>query len=336
MIGIGDRVRLTDGLPLRAGEPLKRHTTLKVGGLADWYLRVNAAASEAPLIRALVWAHAEGVPVTVIGGGSNLLVADAGVRGLVVKVLAPPAPLTVDEGDGDAPIVTAHAGTMISGFAEACGARGFAGLEWAVGLPGTLGGAVANNAGAHGSDMAANFLDATLVTPEGVRRTVNADAMRFRYRHTALKDGALAGVLTTVRVRLGRGDARALAAKATEYHEWRKVAQPRVASAGSMFQNPPGDAAGRLIEACGLKGVRIGGAVISPVHANFFTNPDGNATAADVLALGELCRARVREQFGIGLQYEVQRLGDWANPIDGADGADSDTVDESSEREATQ
>lgn len=323
MIGIGDEVRLTDGLPLRAGEPLKRHTTLKVGGLADWYLRVNAAASEAPLIRALTWAHAEGVPVTVIGGGSNLLVADTGVRGLVIKVLAPPAPLDVDEGNPDAPIVSAHAGTMISGFAEACGVRGFAGLEWAVGLPGTLGGAVANNAGAHGSDMAANFLDATLITDEGIRRTVTADEMHFRYRHTALKDGALAGVLTTVRVRLGRGDAQALAAKAVEYHEWRRVAQPRAASAGSMFQNPPGDAAGRLIEACGLKGTCIGGAVVSPVHANFFTNPDGRATAAAVYALGELCRARVRAQFGISLQYEVQRLGDWGDGADGYRGNDA-------------
>jgi len=335
MIGIGDRVRLTDGLPLRVGEPLKRHTTLKVGGLADWYLRVNAAASEAPLIRALAWAHAEGVPVTVIGGGSNLLVADAGVRGLVVKVLAPPAPLDVDESDSNAPIVTAHAGTMISGFAEECGRQGLAGLEWAVGLPGTLGGAVANNAGAHGSDMAANFLDATLVIPEGMRRIVTADDMRFQYRHTALKDGALAGVLTTVRVRLGRGDAAALAAKAAEYHEWRKVAQPRAASAGSMFQNPSGDAAGRLIEACDLKGTRIGGAVISTVHANFFTNPDGTATAADVRALGELCRVRVREQFGIGLQYEVQRLGDWGDWGDQMAWADSDQGNESSEREGT-
>lgn len=332
MIGIGDRVRLTDGLPLRAGESLKRHTTLKVGGLADWYLRVSAA-DEAPLVRALTWAHAEGVPVTVIGGGSNLLVADTGVRGLVVKVLAPPAPLDVDESDPDAPIVTAHAGTMISGLAEACGARGFAGLEWAVGLPGTLGGAVANNAGAHGSDMATNFLDAILVTAAGVRRTVTANDMRFRYRHTALKDGALAGVLTTVRVRLGRGDASALAAKAMEYHEWRKVAQPRVASAGSMFQNPPGDAAGRLIEACGLKGTRIGGAVISPVHANFFTNPNGVATAADVNTLGELCRERVRDRFDISLQYEVQRLGDWG---DQTDGADSDEAKESREREGMQ
>jgi len=316
MIGIGDRVRLTDGLPLRAGESLRRHTTLKVGGPADWYLRVHAADGDAPLTRALAWAHAENVTVTVIGGGSNLLIADAGVRGLVVKVLSPPAPLDVDESDPDAPIITAHAGTMISGFAEECGKRGFAGLEWAVGLPGTLGGAVANNAGAHGSDMAANFLDAALVTLDGTHRAVTADAMRFRYRHTALKDGEIAGVLTTIRVRLARGDADILAAKAAEYHEWRKTAQPRAASAGSMFQNPPGDAAGRLIEACGLKGTRLGGAEVSPVHANFITNVDGTATAAEVLALGDRCREMVQAQFAIALRYEVQRLGDWSNGSD--------------------
>lgn len=311
MTGTGATIQLTDTAALKAGELLRRHTTLKVGGPADWFLRVGAAEGDEPLARALAWANAEGVPMTVMGGGSNLLVSDAGVRGLVVKLLAPPGPLTVDERDPDAPMVTAHAGTMISGFAEACGAQGLAGLEWAVGLPGTLGGAAANNAGAHGSDMAANFLDATAIEMDGTRRTVTLPEMTYAYRHSAIKDGAIRGVLTSLRLRLQRGDPEALAAKAREYHEWRRTAQPRAASAGSFFQNPSGDAAGRLIDACGLKGARIGGAQVSPVHANFLVNEAGKATAMDVQHLSDLCRERVQARFGIALQREVQRLGKW-------------------------
>jgi UDP-N-acetylmuramate dehydrogenase len=158
--------------------------------------------------------------------------------------------------------------------------------------------------------MAASFLDATLITLDGERRTVTADDMHYAYRHSALKDGLLAGVLTTVRVRLSPGDPVSLRAAAKEYHDWRKVAQPQAASAGSMFQNPPGDAAGRLIERAGMKGVRVGDAQVSPVHANFIVNL-GKATATDILTLGNECRTRVREQFGVSLQYEVQRIGRW-------------------------
>ncbi len=303
-------VRLSDNAAIKAGEPLRRHTTLHVGGPADWFLKIGAADGDEPLQRALQWAHAEGVPVTVIGGGSNILAADAGVDGLVIKLLTPRPEIAVDASDPDAPVVTGHAGMLISGFAEACGERGLAGLEWAVGLPGTLGGAAANNAGAHGGDMASCFLDATLITLDGERRTVTADDMRYSYRHSALKDGLLRGVLTTVRVRLVPGDPAALRTLAKEYHDWRKVAQPQAASAGSMFQNPPGDAAGRLIEAAGMKGVRIGDAQVSPVHANFIVNL-GRATAADILTLGDECRRRVRDQFDVELQYEVQRIGRW-------------------------
>lgn len=303
-------VRLSDRAAIKPGEPLRRHTTLHVGGPADWFLKIGATEGDEPLQRALQWAHAEGVPVTVIGGGSNILAADAGVDGLVIKLLTPRSEIVVDTRDPDAPIVTGHAGMLISGFAEACGDRGLAGLAWAVGLPGTLGGTVANNAGAHGGDMAASFLDATVITLDGESRTVTAEEMRYSYRHSALKDGVLCGVLTTVRVRLAPGDPSALRALAKEYHDWRKVAQPQAASAGSMFQNPPGDAAGRLIEAVGMKGARCGDAEVSPVHANFIVNR-GKATAADILALGDRCKARVKEQFGVDLQYEVQRIGRW-------------------------
>ncbi len=298
------------GVNITQNEPLRRHTTLHVGGPADWFLKVGMADGDAPLVAALRWAHDNGLPVTVIGGGSNILAADAGVAGLVVKLLTPRPVPTVDNADPDAPIVTGHGGMMMSGFAEECGERGLAGLAWAVGLPGTLGGAAANNAGAHGVEMSANVLDVTLVMLDGERRIVTRDELHYRYRHSAVKDGDLRGVLTTVRLRLSRGDADVLRREAAEHHEWRKTAQPRASSAGSMFQNPPGDAAGRLIDACGLKGTVIGDAQVSPVHANFLVNR-GKATAADVLVLGELCRERVREQCGIDLRYEVQRIGRW-------------------------
>ena len=199
-------VQLTERTAITAGEPLRRHTTLHVGGPADWFLKIGAADGDEPLQRALQWASAEGVPVTVIGGGSNILAADAGVDGLVVKLLTPRLSLVVDMNDPNAPVVTGHAGMLMSGFAEACGERGFAGLEWAVGLPGTLGGAVVNNAGAHGGEMSASFLDGTLVGLDGSRMTVTNAAMEYRYRHSMIKDGVLRGVLTTIRVRLAPGN----------------------------------------------------------------------------------------------------------------------------------
>ncbi len=303
-------VTVTGRAAIKANEPLRRHTTLHVGGPADWFLKIGAAEGDEPLSDALRWAAVSGVAVTVIGGGSNILAADAGVAGLVVKMLTPRPMLRIDLDDPAAPVVTGHAGMLISGFAEACGERGLAGLEWAVGLPGTLGGAVANNAGAHGGEMSASFLDATLIRYDGTPETVTVADLAYAYRHSAIKDGARGGVLTTVRVRLSPGDPAALRARAVEYHDWRKVAQPQAASAGSMFQNPPGDAAGRLIEACGLKGFTVGQAQVSPVHANFIVNL-GKATAADVLAAGDHCRACVRARFGIELQYEVQRIGRW-------------------------
>lgn len=303
-------LRAPAGIALVRGEPLKRHTTLHVGGPADWFLKTGAADGDEPLIRALRWATDNHLSITVIGGGSNILAADAGVDGLVIKLLTPRPVPEVDETEPDAPIVTGHGGMLMSGFAEACGERGLAGLAWAVGLPGTLGGAVANNAGAHGAEMSESLLDATLITMDGAQRTITRDAMHYRYRHSAVKDAEQRGVLTTIRLRLARGNADHLRALAREYHEWRRTAQPRASSAGSMFQNPPGDAAGRLIDACGLKGMVIGDAQISPVHANFLVNR-GKAMAADILTLGELCRARVRERFGVDLRYEVQRIGRW-------------------------
>lgn len=301
---------MTDRAAITANELLRRHTTLHVGGPADWFLKIGAAAGDEPLRYALEWAAAEGIPVTVIGGGSNILAADAGVAGLVIKVLTPRPMIQLDLTDPAAPVVTGHAGMLISGFAEACGERGLAGLEWAVGLPGTLGGAVVNNAGAHGGEMRASFLDAALIRLDGTPESVTAADLGYAYRHSTIKDGTRAGILTTIRVRLSPGDPAALRARAVAYHDWRKTAQPQAASAGSLFQNPPGDAAGRLIEACGLKGFTVGQARVSPVHANFIVNL-GKATAADVIAVGDHCRTSVKEQFGIELDYEVQRIGRW-------------------------
>ncbi|MDQ2783655.1 MAG: UDP-N-acetylmuramate dehydrogenase [Chloroflexota bacterium] len=307
---------MADRAAIKAREPLRRHTTLHVGGPADWFLKIGAADGDEPLCRALQWATTESIPVTVIGGGSNILAADAGVAGLVIKVLTPRPMIQIDLANPVAPVVTGHAGMLMSGFAETCGQRGLAGLEWAVGLPGTLGGAVVNNAGAHGSEMSASFFDATLIRFDGTPQTITADEMTYAYRHSAIKDGTIPGALTTIRVRLAPGDPAELHARAVAYHDWRKTAQPQAASAGSMFQNPPGDAAGRLIEACGLKGLTIGQAQVSPVHANFIVNL-GKATATEVIAVGDRCRACVMARFGIALHYEVQRIGRWETREEG-------------------
>ncbi|CAA9587533.1 MAG: UDP-N-acetylenolpyruvoylglucosamine reductase, partial [uncultured Thermomicrobiales bacterium] len=215
---------------------------------------------------------------------------------------------------------------MLSNVARWCCEQGWAGFDWAVGLPGTIGGAVANNAGAHGWEMIDNIETVTVVGPDGAERTHDRDWLQARYRHTILRspDPAerLPGtIVVSVSLRLGRGDAAALLALADEHADWRKEHQPRKPCAGSIFKNPPGTWAGLLIEEAGLKGFRVGGAQISPQHANFIVNV-GGATAADVLAVIRHAQGVVREGRGIELETEVEFVGDWTNAERGARNAE--------------
>ena len=292
------------GDALKRDEPLSRYTVARLGGPADALLTVHSAAD---LADAAKLAHEAGVPWVVLGGGANVLVADAGFRGLVIVNRADAVQI---EADGR---VTAESGASFSTLARKCIAAGLAGLEWAVSIPGTVGGAAINNAGAHGGDMAAVLRWVELLNlDERPHIEVWSNArMRYGYRRSALKGTHGQYVLLRVTLRLEAGhDPEQLSARADEFVAHRKRTQPPGASLGSIFKNPPDDYAGRLIEAAGLKGKSLGGVQISPVHANFILNA-GDGTARDYRRLMELAQRTVREKFGVTLEPEIELLGDW-------------------------
>ncbi len=300
-------------LAIERDEPLARYTSFRIGGPADWLAR----PADVPALRtALAWARDEGLPVGVIGGGSNLIVSDRGVCGLAIVFRNERAPLGVVE-EGDTVRLTVPAGRMLSNVARYCCEQGWAGFDWAVGLPGTIGGAVANNAGAHGTEMIDNIATVTTMGLDGVERTHDREWLGARYRHTILRSPDPAErppgtVVVAVELRLTRGDRAALLALAEEHAKWRKEHQPRKPCAGSIFKNPPGTWAGLLIEEAGLKGYQVGGAQISPQHANFIVNV-GGARGADVLAIIRHAQRVVRETRGIEMETEVEFVGDWTN-----------------------
>jgi UDP-N-acetylmuramate dehydrogenase len=300
-------------LQLLKNEPVARYTSFRIGGPADFLARPADVAS---LRAALDWAREARLPVTIIGGGSNLICADRGIRGLAISYRAEGAPLEVLE-EGDIIRLRVPAQRMLSSVARYCCERGWAGMDWAVGLPGTIGGAVANNAGAHGTEMIDNLEGLAVIGPDGVEREHERSWLGARYRHTILRSGDAAerpaGTLVTAAIlRLRRGDRERLLALADEHAAWRKEHQPRRPCAGSIFKNPPGTYAGYLIEQAGLKGYQVGGAQISTLHANFIVNV-GGATGADVIAIIRHAQAVVRERFGVAMETEVEFIGEWGN-----------------------
>lgn len=292
-------LRAAFGDALQLDEPLARHTSARIGGPADAFLAARTVADLREAAR-LAWAH--GLPLFVLGGGSNILISDAGVRGFVVHNRAQNVAF-------DGVRVRADAGARTILLARRCIKRGLAGFEWAIGVPGTLGGAVFGNAGAHGGDMARTVVSVDAITPDGPATLSNAD-LAFEYRSSILKREPRPLVLLSVLLHLQADDPGAVAARTDGFNEYRKRTQPPGATIGSMFKNPPGDYAGRLIDAAGLKGTQVGGAQISEVHANFFLNV-ADATASDVRALVELARAEVLRQFGVPLELEVELVGEW-------------------------
>jgi UDP-N-acetylmuramate dehydrogenase len=297
---------------VRRDQPMSLHTTFRTGGPADFLTR---AGSEPELMAALDWAERRSLPVTVVGGGSNLLVGDRGIRGLVILVRAPGSSL-----DGRIDLVieeevaklTVPAQAPISWLGHLTAARGWAGLEWAAGLPGVVGGAVVNNAGAHGGEMADHLV--TLELLDLVERRVvcwHRDQLEAQYRYTVLKvePRPRRWVVLRATFALPRGDPDELVARAVAYAQWRRQAQPTGACAGSVFTNPPGTYAGYLIEQAGLKGRQIGGVRVSERHANFLINT-GNATAADVRALIAVIQDEVFRRFGIHLEPEIEEIGE--------------------------
>ncbi|MDI7249384.1 MAG: UDP-N-acetylmuramate dehydrogenase [Bacillota bacterium] len=283
---------------VRSSEPMSRHTSFRVGGPADLYLR---PADRPSLVAALDVLAGAGLPVLVVGLGTNLLVRDGGIRGAVVST----ALLGGWHLEGDR--LVARCGSALSGLARATARAGWSGLEFAAGIPGTLGGAVAMNAGAHGACLA-DVLERVTVLGDSGPLTLGRDEAGFAYRDSRVRREKL--VVTEAVLRLRPTSPAQAEERIRQVLRARAESQPRgVPSAGSFFRNPPGMAAGALIEQAGCKGMRVGGAEVSPVHANFLVNR-GGASARDVLTLAARVRERVAERFGIWLEPEVEVVGE--------------------------
>lgn len=293
---------------IRAEEPLARYTTFKVGGPAEWFLEARTSDD---IVAALRIAHASGVRVTLLGGGSNVLVADRGVRGLVIRARGG----VIERIDPEH--VRADAASTINGLVRWTIQRGIAGLEAWAGTPGTVGGAVFGNAHFGGRLIGDLVESVQLAAIDGTTRDLSRDEMEFGYDRSRLqKTGE---VLLAAVFRVSTGDPAALREVARQSLAYRKKTQPLDSpSAGCIFQNPdraevPADvpaSAGALVDRAGLKGIARGDARVSPTHGNFIVN-EGNATAADIRGLIDLCRQRVGERFGVALHEEIVYLGDF-------------------------
>jgi UDP-N-acetylmuramate dehydrogenase len=297
---------------VQANQPLARYTALRIGGPAEILVVADSIKALQQAVT-LAWQHQ--VPCRVLGGGSNVLVSDAGTRGLVVVNRARRVAFSFFREQGtqtEGLCVKAESGASFSTVARQCVARGLAGLEWAASIPGTVGGAVVGNAGAWGGDVASTLMRALVLGPDGGVEEWPVERFEYGYRTSSLKQAHQVpnSVVLEAEFALRSGDREALEAWVTGMVARRKASQPPGASCGSVFKNPPGDFAGRLIEAAGLKGRRVGGAEISTVHANFIVN-QGGGKAADVKALIDLARRAVQEEFGVELELEIELVGEW-------------------------
>lgn len=289
------------GIELRTDVALAPLTTLRVGGAAE---RLASPASLDELVIALRLARDAGVPVFMLGKGSDIVVADAGLRGLVIRARADELSLHADG-------FRASAGSSMTALAKRCARDGLAGFDWAISIPGSLGGAVWANAGAHDGEMAQVVREVEIFDlRDGGRRTLAAAECAFAYRESRFKHAT--EVVLAATIGLQPGDPDAIGALVDDHQAQRRATQPLAdQNAGSVFRNPPGDHAGRLVEAAGLKGHRVGTAQVSTLHANFIVTDRGAGRAADVRALGNHVRATVAERFGVELRYEIAFVGAW-------------------------
>src|ERR1700730_3203775 len=288
------------GLPgVEEDHPLARHTSFNIGGPAQFFLETTEPE---PLVQAC---RGRGVPVLVLGAGTNLLIADAGVEGLVVRCVN-------REWKVEGTRVRAQAGLKMMRLARICADHDLAGFEWAIGVPGTVGGAVYQNAGCWGIELVEVLVDAEGLAPAGETQTSSRDELGLGYRPSALRSGPLSGALVTAAtIQLKRGDGAAGRRQMARWTAERNRTQPiRTKNCGSVFKNPPGGSAGRLIEAAGLKGASEGPAQVSEQHANFIVN-NGGATAVDVSTLIDRVRCAVHQRSGVTLETEVELVGRW-------------------------
>lgn len=281
-------------------EPMKKHTTFRVGGVADYFV----CPKRAELPKLLQMAEKYHLPVTVIGNGSNLLVGDKGIRGLVVEIGAGMKEITVT-----GTTVRAGAGALLSQVAAAAASAGLSGMEFAAGIPGSIGGAVTMNAGAYGGEMKDIIQEVTVLTPDGKEQTLSVEELDLSYRHSCVpKQGYV--VLEAV-LSLTPAPEEEIREKMADLRNRRVEKQPlEYPSAGSTFKRPEGYFAGKLIMDAGLRGYRVGDAQVSEKHCGFVINR-GNATAAEILQLMQKVQERVKEQFGVTLEPEVKRIGEF-------------------------
>jgi UDP-N-acetylmuramate dehydrogenase len=303
-IATGTDIQRRIGVKTSRDEPLARFTTMRVGGPADLF----ATAHNAFELRALVrFARARELPHLILGRGSDMVIADAGVKGLVIQVRAEGSRV-----DGDR--FVAESGVQMMRAATETQRAGLTGLEFGLAIPGTVGGAVWANAGAHESDVAAVLESARVLAPDGTEGILPTAELDLAYRDSRFKHGApgtAPELILEATFVLAPADPDTIKARLDEIRRWRQAHQPLgLPSAGSVFRNPPDDSAGRLIEASGLKGLRIGGAVVSEKHANFIVN-DQKGTAADVRRLAEQVQAEVETRHGVRLEFEIEFVGDW-------------------------
>jgi UDP-N-acetylmuramate dehydrogenase len=295
---------LITGVKIKVSEPLARYTSMKVGGPADFFIAVENTAALTRVLRIL---NRNGANFCLLGNGSNVLISDRGVRGAVIH-LAGEFKQVEWRQEGEIVWVRAGAAFAVTQLVREAARKGYAGLEFAEGIPGTIGGALFMNAGAYGSEFEKVIDQVDGLTPESEPIRLSRNEMTFTYRDSHLPPGM---VVTEVRLRLRQENSTKVTSRVRELVTKRKTSQPSgYPNSGSMFRNPPGDFAGRLIEAAGLKGKKIGRAQISERHGNFIVNL-GGAAGKDVRQLMELARAEVRTRFGIELEAEVRLLGDW-------------------------
>jgi UDP-N-acetylmuramate dehydrogenase len=287
--------------------PLARFTTLRVGGPAE---AVVFADDTTELARLLTWLRDHDIQSHVIGNGSNILAPDEGLAGVIIILSQKLAAIETAPAEAGRVLIKAGAACKLAKLSHYCADRAFSGLEFITGIPGTVGGAIAMNAGCWGYEISDVLDSATMLDAAGKLISVPREKLLFSYRQLT---GCAGAIIVSGTFRLAEGDQEQIRTTCREYNKRRQEKQPqRVASAGSFFKNPPGQAAGKLIEDAGLKGRRVGGAMISDLHANFIINT-GAATAADIIDLMRLVQHEVHAMSGIMLEPEVQILKDGGN-----------------------
>lgn len=313
---------------VREAEPLARHTTIGIGGPADAYVAVTAPEQ---LAAVLALCRESATPVFILGSGSNIVAGDRGIRGLVVEnktqemtgigpFSGPPTPSSQQLSPGRS-LIRVAAGASFALVSRQLAFGGLEGMEWACGIPGTIGGAVVYNAGAYGGCLADVLQRIAVWDARDGERVIEAEELGLVYRGSAFTRGLMRDrVVLWAEFALWPGDATVLRARVADYDARRLRAQPRGRNAGSFFKNPPEQPAWKLLDTAGLRGQRIGGAMFSEKHCNFLINA-GDASAADVAALKGLAQRRVRETCGIELKQEVSFVGEGFGDEDGGGGA---------------